>query len=647
MTLPKSALAVFALTFVACGALLGAHNAHLFRTAVHEHTDLAANSLLVLQAKRGELLHGHYSRMGFYHPGPAALYWYAGFELVLHDALGVVPAPHNAHMIGHLFLNAALLAVGVTVLWRTFGSVPALAGATALFAHLSLSGTLASHWFAHLFFMAYLPFQLSAASVAAGRVSHLGWLALTASFCVHVHASLIVFVVPISLYALGRVCWRAAPTARAKRAWVTFFAVVAVFVLPIVLHTVLHYPGEIKRYRDFQQQAKEKPPPGPVAEGARFMLRSLTDDSRYAVPLAAGAGIAAVLSALTFPARGRGFARQLLAVAVLTTGAMAYYTRRGIDNYADEYLYLGYFYGSVLVLALVLVAVRVALLARAAPAAVALACAAVLVACAATGTFANRYAGFPELARAADEIAADPRWEDGPPLLTVHSSGWSPAVGLLVELERRGKRPVALDRTHQLQFTSAFAPREPLPRTVWQIDCAPPDAPAGPVRRAFAEIEGARLCEVETRVPLGARLQLGALGRPPGLKPYSGWPAFIPAEKLMPVAPRAVLLLDVEPAGARQVRLELDAETCAPGLTSAGQRVRVRVNGTAVGEVAFPNPAGGTRALTFPGALLRATGATAIEFEFPDAHRYRSARAPGPADVNSVVFTRIALTPVP
>lgn len=641
MTLPRSARAVFALAFVAFSTVQVAHNAHLFRTPVHEHSDYAANSLLVLQAKRGELLHGHYSRMGFYHPGPAALYWFAGFELLLHDALGAVPAPHNAHMIGHLLLNAALLAVGAVVVWRNFGSVPALAASTAIFAHLSLSGALASHWFAHLFIIAYLPFQLAAASVAAGRVSHLGWLALTASFCVHVHASLVAFVVPISLYALVRLCWGAPLTARAKRAWAVFFAVVAVFVLPIALHTALHYPGEIKRYFDFQQQAKEKPPPGSPTEAARFMLRALTDDSRYALPLAAGVGIAAVVSALTFPARGRGFARQLLVVTLLTTGAMAYYTRRGIDGYSDDCLYLGYFYSSVLIVWVALVAARVALALRALPGG-AVACGGTALALALTGTFTIAYRGESALARAAETIAADARWEHGPPLITARGDGWKLAAGLLLELERRGKRPALIDRSQALLFTSAFDPHEP-PARVWQIDCAP--EAAAPALVEFCTVEGASAREVGTRVPLGAPLRIAALGRAPGLKPFTGWSKFWEDERLLPVARRAVLLLDVEPTGAPRVRLELTAEPAAPALTSAGQRVRVRANGVEVGEVAFPNAS--TRALEFPSALLRSAGPTVIEFEFPDAHKYRSARAPGPAELNSAVFTRISLSPVP
>src|SRR5262245_1316402 len=178
-----------------------AHNTHLFSRPVYEDLDYAANSLLVLKAKRLELLHGHYSRMGFYHPGPALLYVLAAAELVLHDWLKVVPAPHNAHMIGHLLLNAILVAGAVSIVARAAGRRAAAATGLAFLVYFAREGQLSCHWFAYTFFLVYLPFQVAAASVAAGRAAHLGWLALTAGLCVHSHASLVLFVVPIGLYA--------------------------------------------------------------------------------------------------------------------------------------------------------------------------------------------------------------------------------------------------------------------------------------------------------------------------------------------------------------------------------------------------------------------------------------------------------------
>src|SRR5215218_6286767 len=80
-------------------AVLLYHNTHLFHEPIHEESDSAANSLLVLKAKRFELLHGHYSRLCFFHPGPALLYAEAAGEWLFHDTLKVVPAPHNGHIL--------------------------------------------------------------------------------------------------------------------------------------------------------------------------------------------------------------------------------------------------------------------------------------------------------------------------------------------------------------------------------------------------------------------------------------------------------------------------------------------------------------------------------------------------------------------
>ena len=111
--------AVFLGVTVAFAALQIAHNRHLFAQPIHEEGDPATVSLLVMKAKRLELLHGHCSRLGFYHPGPGLIYALAGAEVVLHDLIGIVPAPHNAHMIGQLLLAAALiLEVGAAVIAR-------------------------------------------------------------------------------------------------------------------------------------------------------------------------------------------------------------------------------------------------------------------------------------------------------------------------------------------------------------------------------------------------------------------------------------------------------------------------------------------------------------------------------------------------
>ena len=86
---PRLALQFF-LLLVLFTAGLACVNWDAIRTVNHESSDFAANTLLVLDAKRLQLIHGHYSRVGFNHPGPALLYVLAFGELLFHDWLHLV-----------------------------------------------------------------------------------------------------------------------------------------------------------------------------------------------------------------------------------------------------------------------------------------------------------------------------------------------------------------------------------------------------------------------------------------------------------------------------------------------------------------------------------------------------------------------------
>src|SRR4051812_25448776 len=81
--------------------------------------DAASNDILVLQAKRLALLHGNYSRVGFYHPGPFYFYWMAASETLLGDILHVFVSPRAAQIFGIIILHA--LAIGlyfrIWILW--------------------------------------------------------------------------------------------------------------------------------------------------------------------------------------------------------------------------------------------------------------------------------------------------------------------------------------------------------------------------------------------------------------------------------------------------------------------------------------------------------------------------------------------------
>ncbi|MBN9122573.1 MAG: hypothetical protein J0I06_26070 [Planctomycetes bacterium] len=639
---------VFLAFTAAFAAVQLAHNTHLFSEPIYEDLDYAANSLLVLKAKRLELLHGHYSRMGFYHPGPALLYVLAAAEWALHDVAHVVPAPHNAHMLAHPLLNAVLLGAALTIVSRAAGLRAALAAALAFLVYFAREGQLNSHWFAQTFFLVYLPFQIAAASVAAGRSAHLGWLALTASLAVHCHASFVLFVVPISLYALARLWarggFRVRPAdARVWRSWAVFAAVVGLFVLPIVLHTALNFPGEIRRY--VEQRRLTPPPSGGPAETARFLVRTLTSDSPLGWPLAAGVVAGAVVSALTFPARGRRFVQQTVAVGALSSGAMTYYAARGVDDYQN--VYLGIFFGSVLLLGWALIAMRVAVLGRgpAWRAGSAIAGAGVAAWACLTGLFHNPYPGAPDVPALAEVVAADPRWEGGPPLMTVDGDGWIGAGALLVQLERRGRRPWLIDPHYQVIFTDAFRPDGRPISGLWQLDAAGEDSPAPPTRRVLARFRGTTVRELETRCPFGGSVPVGGRGRLPGAKPIAGW-SFSDDGNLIPVRARAALLIDLAPCPARAARLALRALAMPPP-NGTGQRVRVTVNGEDVGEMTFPAGPATEQGLVFAGDVLNRKSPVRIDLAFPDAGDPSGDHGPRARTRLSVVIGELSLSPAP
>src|SRR5207302_8906861 len=138
---------------------------------------------------------------------------------------------------------------------------------------------------------------------------------------------------------------------------------------------------------------------------------------------------------------------------LLTSGVLFYCAARGVDDLSATYI--GIFFGSVLLLGWVLIGLGVAALldrGRAWRTAALTGSLAVGTWAALNGFFTNLYPGLPELPQLAEAIAADPRWQSGPPILTLHHEVWPETAGLLVQLERRGRRPGVLDPFYGLLF---------------------------------------------------------------------------------------------------------------------------------------------------------------------------------------------------
>jgi hypothetical protein len=333
---------VFGAGFVSLLTLLLVRNHTVFTEPVYPRGDSAANAIITAQAKHFDLLVGHYSRIGFSHPGPAFFYWQAAGEWFFHDLLRLVPAPWNGQWLAVLILNAALVAAALAILRSWAGSWPAVAwcGVAALVFLATHDDLLSSTWMPYACVAPFLLLLTAAASVAAGRTAHLWAMALAGGLLVHGHAEFLFFVPVMAAVALAAAYWRRARSQR--RDWLLFGGVVALFLLPIVVNLVLHWPGEFGKYLSYGDQRETHG----AGASARYVLGFWAGQPAVAAVLAvlllAGIGWLAVARP---PGGQRRFLLSGLGMGVLATLLFAGYTARGIDDLSQEYV--GYFYWAV------------------------------------------------------------------------------------------------------------------------------------------------------------------------------------------------------------------------------------------------------------------------------------------------------------
>jgi hypothetical protein len=236
-------------------ALVVAGRGFYFGTSVLETGDTAVNALQIDNAKGVTEIYGNYSRFGFNHPGPAFFYVYAAGEYILHDWLGVVPTPHNAHSLASLVVQVGFFALALALLdiWIGSGAFLALALLGGLW-HFSLAkGSFTSVWPPHVLLMPFLCFLTAACSVAAGRVRDLAIMVVAGGMLFHGHVAQPLFVGGLGL-ATGVIYWRShvtagtwigwKPWARAHRGLLQFCAVWTGLILLPLLVDLLRYGGE-------------------------------------------------------------------------------------------------------------------------------------------------------------------------------------------------------------------------------------------------------------------------------------------------------------------------------------------------------------------------------------------------------------------
>ncbi len=229
-------------------SLLVLDNRHLLlETPLHEGGDSASNSLFVREAKSGAVIHGHYSRWDFYHPGPVLFYVYALGESVFYDWLHAVPTPYNGQIISSCLAVTVLFSLALAVFAQRLG---AQRGGAAFFLPLALffaawhygaaarlAPAFVATWPACPLILVFLCFVVAASSVAAGGGRELPLLAFTGGWLVHNYVAQPLFVVPMAALAYGSllVRHRSATWRQFPRAHLIAAGILAVFILPLLI----------------------------------------------------------------------------------------------------------------------------------------------------------------------------------------------------------------------------------------------------------------------------------------------------------------------------------------------------------------------------------------------------------------------------
>jgi hypothetical protein len=460
--------------FTAISTVLLVRNAYLFTAKVYEDSDFAANTIAVLQAKHFQLLTGNYSRLGFYHPGPAFLYVEAWGEWLFHDVTHLVPTPWNGQLLAILLLNAALLATAVSAFARDGGTVVATACLGTVLAFTVLHPlTVNSSWFPYVYFAPTLLLLVSAAAVAAGRTASVPLLCFAAGLCIHGHAEFLFFAPIMVLAALAGLFaphWRNPQLLfrASRRHWLAALAITLVMALPIAVNTIVNWPGQLPKYFDYGVQANGNlHHTAGIAVGYTLRFWWPGGPERGGHPpeemVAAIGGflVALLVLWLVMSCRHLGQRRFLLwalAMVALITVLFTYYAWRAIDGISVAYE--GYFYWAAPLLLLLVgsaaLAPQIQLAARrlvvpllTAGLAVA-AVAASVVPLRAEPDGPGQYFGDPGIPHDVAVMAALSRGR--PVVLDVSQVGWGDAIGVIAYADRISLRACVSEPSWTIQF---------------------------------------------------------------------------------------------------------------------------------------------------------------------------------------------------
>ena len=439
-------------------------NRGLLGAEFHETSDFAANSLLVQDAKRLELLTGNYSRIGFHHPGPGILYVLGAGEFLLHDVLRLVGSPIAGQVVAGLAWNAAWMAGLVSVLAVMFASTGAAARVTGIFIALTVlrnGQLLESIWMPSLYYMPFAVLLACLARVATGHLDRLFLLVLSSGFLIHGHAAFLVMVPPMVSMALASgvlLAWRRemgiAEHFRRQLCMhrgeaLAAAGAAALFMSPLLVLTVRDFPGPLAAYITYGGDGRVNA----LRPAIGFVTRYWDSLVMLGVAAAVLIGFASGrVPGRRIPARETAIG---VAVAFAVASFMVFvYARHGVDDLG--HWYVGMFYTSAaIIVESVAMVLLLDMLPLGATATLGIAASALAFTAAwlqPTGLLGSSHA--PELARLLSSferpfvLDLDNRVDEG--------GLWSSMLGATAYLARRGEIPFCIRRNWHVSYTHAL-----------------------------------------------------------------------------------------------------------------------------------------------------------------------------------------------
>lgn len=356
MTSTRSAVGIVVdvLVFLIVTGVLLIAKWHLIDVANVEVGDFAANSLLVLKAKKLHLLVGNYSRVGFNHPGPAILYVMALGEWLFFDCLHLVPSPFSGQIMAVALFAAFWITVIFSMLRRIERSIAFAVLSIALFlfiASIQRFEFFGGMWFPEIYFFPFATALIAVSRFANGKTDMLFSLALSVGFLINGHVA---FIVILGLMLFVGLAWNAVAFEKSSGRRIVSLsywrengkvcglacALLFLFFLPMLVETVRYYPGPIYQYATFGGGHRANS----IAQAIEYTARYWDYKVLYFV------GTLVLLIGALVPVMHRSLVLNenlpSMAAAFTTANlAMLFYAKFGVDQL--DMLYIGFFYYAV------------------------------------------------------------------------------------------------------------------------------------------------------------------------------------------------------------------------------------------------------------------------------------------------------------